>query len=126
MQQKRREPIYAIQVFGRKKTATVVAYCKRGRGLLRVNGRPLEEIEPKVVQYKLQEPLLLLKSSLVLIFVCASVVVVMLPKSMPFVKPSPRLWFLSIFSIKNKFHFWIIYEISCEINTHIEYFQFAL
>ncbi|XP_037947396.1 40S ribosomal protein S16 [Teleopsis dalmanni] len=60
MQQKRREPIHAVQVFGRKKTATAVAYCKRGRGLLRVNGRPLEQIEPKVLQYKLQEPLLLL------------------------------------------------------------------
>lgn len=43
-----------------QKTATAVAYCKRGRGLLRVNGRPLEQIEPKVLQYKLQEPLLLL------------------------------------------------------------------
>uniref|UniRef100_A0A1B0BN18 Small ribosomal subunit protein uS9 n=1 Tax=Glossina palpalis gambiensis TaxID=67801 RepID=A0A1B0BN18_9MUSC len=56
----RREPIHAVQVFGRKKTATAVAYCKRGRGLLRVNGRPLDQIEPKVLQYKLQEPLLLL------------------------------------------------------------------
>ncbi|XP_067628302.1 small ribosomal subunit protein uS9 [Eurosta solidaginis] len=60
MQQKRREPVHAVQVFGRKKTATAVAYCKRGRGLLRVNGRPLEQIEPKMLQYKLQEPLLLL------------------------------------------------------------------
>lgn len=60
MQQKRKEPIHAVQVFGRKKTATAVAYCKRGRGLLRVNGRPLDMIEPKVLQYKLQEPLLLL------------------------------------------------------------------
>ncbi|XP_055370898.1 40S ribosomal protein S16 [Condylostylus longicornis] len=58
--QKRREPTHAVQVFGRKKTATAVAYCKRGKGLLRVNGRPLDQIEPKVLQYKLQEPLLLL------------------------------------------------------------------
>lgn len=43
-----------------QKTATAVAYCKRGSGLLRVNGRPLDQIEPKVLQYKLQEPLLLL------------------------------------------------------------------
>lgn len=43
-----------------QKTATAVAYCKRGRGLLRVNGRPLDQIEPKILQYKLQEPLLLL------------------------------------------------------------------
>nr|AAV90714.1 ribosomal protein S16 [Aedes albopictus] len=56
----RKEPVNAVQVFGRKKTATAVAYCKRGKGLLRVNGRPLDQIEPKVLQYKLQEPLLLL------------------------------------------------------------------
>uniref|UniRef100_A0A2C9NED5 Small ribosomal subunit protein uS9 n=1 Tax=Glossina morsitans morsitans TaxID=37546 RepID=A0A2C9NED5_GLOMM len=60
MQQKRREPIHAVQVLGRKKIATATAYCKRDLGLLRVNGRPLDQIEPKVLQYKLQEPLLLL------------------------------------------------------------------
>lgn len=43
-----------------QKTATAVAYCKRGCGLIRVNGRPLDQIEPKVLQYKLQEPILLL------------------------------------------------------------------
>lgn len=43
-----------------QKTATAVAYCKRGCGLIRVNGRPLENIEPAVLQYKLQEPVLLL------------------------------------------------------------------
>lgn len=43
-----------------QKTATAVAYCTRGNGLLRVNGRPIENIEPKVLQYKLQEPVLLL------------------------------------------------------------------
>jgi len=44
----------------RKKTATAVAYCKRGKGLLKVNGRPLEEVEPKALQFKLMEPVLLL------------------------------------------------------------------
>ncbi|XP_077299397.1 ribosomal protein S16 [Arctopsyche grandis] len=58
--QRKREPVHAVQVFGKKKTATAVAYCKRGRGNLRVNGRPLEMVEPKLLQYKLQEPLLLL------------------------------------------------------------------
>lgn len=43
-----------------QKTATAVAYCKRGNGNLRVNGRPLDMIEPKMLQYKLQEPILLL------------------------------------------------------------------
>lgn len=37
-----------------------MAYCKRGRGNLRVNGRPLEMVEPRMLQYKLQEPILLL------------------------------------------------------------------
>lgn len=43
-----------------QKTATAVAHCKRGHGLIRVNGRPLDNIEPKILQYKLQEPILLL------------------------------------------------------------------
>ncbi|CAB3225459.1 unnamed protein product [Arctia plantaginis] len=59
-QEARREPIQAVQVFGRKKTATAVAYCKRGHGVLRVNGRPLDLVEPRLLQYKLQEPILLL------------------------------------------------------------------
>ena len=41
-----------------QKTATAVAYCKRGKGLIKVNGRPLEEIQPKALSYKLQEPIL--------------------------------------------------------------------
>merc|ERR1712173_111164 len=43
-----------------KKTATAVAYCKRGKGLIKVNGRPLELVEPKALQFKLLEPVLLL------------------------------------------------------------------
>merc|ERR1712044_39297 len=54
------EPIQSVQTFGRKKTATAVAYCKRGKGIVRVNGRPLEQVEPKPLQFKLQEPILLL------------------------------------------------------------------
>ncbi|KAI1238974.1 hypothetical protein IHE44_0012072 [Lamprotornis superbus] len=42
------------------KTATAVAHCKRGNGLIKVNGRPLEMIEPRTLQYKLLEPVLLL------------------------------------------------------------------
>jgi len=53
-------PIESVQVFGRKKTATAVAYCKRGHGLIKVNGRPLELIEPEILRYKLLEPLLIL------------------------------------------------------------------
>ncbi|KAL5007688.1 hypothetical protein ScPMuIL_016494 [Solemya velum] len=52
--------LQSVQVYGRKKTATAVAHCKRGNGLIKVNGRPLENIEPQILRYKLQEPLLLL------------------------------------------------------------------
>lgn len=55
-----KEPIQSVQVFGRKKTATAVAYCKRGKGLIKVNGRPLEQVEPRALQFKLMEPVLLL------------------------------------------------------------------
>merc|ERR1712099_223158 len=55
-----KEPIQSVQVFGRKKTATAVAYCKSGKGIIRVNGKPLEQIEPNPLQFKLQEPILLL------------------------------------------------------------------
>uniref|UniRef100_A0A2K5X430 Small ribosomal subunit protein uS9 n=1 Tax=Macaca fascicularis TaxID=9541 RepID=A0A2K5X430_MACFA len=47
-------------VFGRKKTATAVVHCKRGNVLIKVNGWPLEMIEPRTLQYKLLEPVLLL------------------------------------------------------------------
>ncbi|VEN54953.1 unnamed protein product [Callosobruchus maculatus] len=56
----KKEPIHSVQVFGRKKTATAVAYCKRGRGVLRVNGRPLNQWEPKMLMDKLYEPIYLL------------------------------------------------------------------
>ncbi|XP_070554947.1 small ribosomal subunit protein uS9 [Ptychodera flava] len=52
--------VQSVQVFGRKKTATAVAHCKRGNGLLKVNGRPLDTMEPVSLRYKLQEPILLL------------------------------------------------------------------
>ena len=55
-----KEPIQSVQTFGRKKTATAVAYAKRGKGLIKVNGRPLEQVEPKSLQFKLLEPVLLL------------------------------------------------------------------
>merc|ERR1711974_430954 len=55
-----KEAIQSVQVFGRKKTATAVAYCKRGKGLIKVNGRPLELVEPRALQFKLMEPVLLL------------------------------------------------------------------
>merc|ERR1712106_921821 len=55
-----KEPVQSVQTFGRKKSATAVAFCKRGKGLIKVNGRPLELVEPQALQFKLQEPILLL------------------------------------------------------------------
>merc|ERR1712129_196269 len=48
------------QVFGRKKTAVAVAACKRGRGLIKINGKPIELVEPEILRYKVFEPILLL------------------------------------------------------------------
>ncbi|XP_062922437.1 small ribosomal subunit protein uS9-like [Mobula hypostoma] len=53
-------PLQSVQAFGQEKTTTAVAHCKRGNGFIKVNGWPLEKIEPKTLQYKLLEPLLLL------------------------------------------------------------------
>lgn len=47
-----------VQIFDSKilflfqKTATAVAHCKRGNGLIKVNGRPLEILEPQILRYK--------------------------------------------------------------------------
>merc|ERR1711872_860655 len=60
MADKERGPPQSVQVFGRKKTATAVAHCKQGNGLLKVNGHPLELVEPRALQSKLLEPILLL------------------------------------------------------------------
>lgn len=84
---KRQRP--SVQVFGRKvrpllqtviiywyiqKTATAVAHCKQGNGIMKVNGKPLHLMEPATLRIKviaivlylslihqqLEEPLLLL------------------------------------------------------------------
>jgi len=60
MQAHQPSKIQSVQVFGRKKTATAVAYCKTCSGILKVNGRPLELVEPKILQFKIMEPILLL------------------------------------------------------------------
>jgi|Transcript_43243 small subunit ribosomal protein S16e len=50
----------SVQVFGRKKTATAVAFCQKGRGLIKVNGCPIELLEPEILRLKTFEPVLLL------------------------------------------------------------------
>jgi len=49
-----------VQCFGRKKTAVAVTYCKRGRGLIKINGCPIELVEPEILRFKAFEPILLL------------------------------------------------------------------
>ena len=49
-----------VQTFGKKKTATAVALCKRGKGTLRVNGKPIDLVEPASMRAKIMEPIMLL------------------------------------------------------------------
>jgi len=53
-------PKKTVQTFGRKKTAVAVAFVKSGRGLIKINGSPIELVEPEVLRYKVFEPILLL------------------------------------------------------------------
>ncbi|RPA77816.1 ribosomal protein S9 [Ascobolus immersus RN42] len=48
----------SVQCFGKKKTATAVAHCKAGRGLIKVNGSPLNLIKPEILRFKVYEPIL--------------------------------------------------------------------
>jgi len=50
----------SVQCFGRKKTAVAVCHCKRGKGLVKLNGKPLELVQPEILKYKAFEPLMLL------------------------------------------------------------------
>jgi hypothetical protein len=38
-----------VQVFGKKKTSIAVAICKRGVGLIKVNGQPLAQLQPEIL-----------------------------------------------------------------------------
>ena len=53
-------PVESVQVFGRKKTAVAVAHCKKGRGLIKINGCPLQFVQPQTLRTKVLEPVLLL------------------------------------------------------------------
>lgn len=44
----------------RKKTATACAFAKQGRGLIKVNGQPIENIEPECLRLKAFEPVFIL------------------------------------------------------------------
>eukprot|EP00483_Globobulimina_turgida_P000792 UN00793 len=48
-----------VQTFGKKKHAIAIALCGDGHGMIRVNGKPLDLIEPKPLRLKVYEPFLL-------------------------------------------------------------------
>lgn len=52
--------VESVQTFGRKKTATAVAYCKKGSGMIKVNGCPISLLQPEILRLKTFEPVLLL------------------------------------------------------------------
>ena len=52
--------VNSVQVFGRKKTSTAVAYTKEGNGMIKVNGVPIDLVQPSALRYKVLEPVLLL------------------------------------------------------------------
>lgn len=52
--------VQSVQCFGKKKTATAVAHCKQGKGLIKVNGKPLALVEPQMLRFKVYEPVLIL------------------------------------------------------------------
>lgn len=44
-----------------QKTATAVAHVKKGKGLIKINGTPLDLVTPEILKYKIYEPILVLK-----------------------------------------------------------------
>ncbi|KAJ8083909.1 40S ribosomal protein S16 [Marasmius tenuissimus] len=48
----------AVQTFGKKKTATAVAHAKEGRGLIRINGSPINLLQPEILRLKVYEAVL--------------------------------------------------------------------
>lgn len=55
-----KRPADFVQTFGKKKNSTAVALCRAGRGLLKVNGVPIDLVEPEVLRTKILEPVFLL------------------------------------------------------------------
>jgi small subunit ribosomal protein S16e len=52
--------VESVQTFGRKKTATAVAFVKKGSGLIKVNGAPITLVQPEILRLKIMEPMLIL------------------------------------------------------------------
>merc|ERR1719151_204779 len=49
-----------VQTFGRRKNAVAVALCRAGNGVIRVNGVPIDLVNPPLLRQKVLEPVLLL------------------------------------------------------------------
>lgn len=49
-----------VQCFGKKKNAVAVATVRAGKGVFRVNGSPVDLLEPQALRVKVMEPVLLL------------------------------------------------------------------
>jgi small subunit ribosomal protein S16e len=47
-------------MFTSQKTATAVAFVKKGTGLIKVNGAPISLLQPEILRLKTYEPMLLL------------------------------------------------------------------
>eukprot|EP01061_Rhynchopus_euleeides_P007631 TRINITY_DN166_c0_g1_i1.p2 TRINITY_DN166_c0_g1~~TRINITY_DN166_c0_g1_i1.p2 ORF type:complete len:170 (+),score=60.66 TRINITY_DN166_c0_g1_i1:62-511(+) len=56
-------PLQKVQTYGKKKHAVAVVTCQTGRGMVRVNGVPLNNVKPEGLRLKLQEPVLLVGAS---------------------------------------------------------------
>jgi small subunit ribosomal protein S16e len=50
----------SVQCFGRKKNAVAVCHASEGRGLIKVNGQPIEFLQPAAIRVKALEPILIL------------------------------------------------------------------
>ncbi|PCH33709.1 40S ribosomal protein S16 [Wolfiporia cocos MD-104 SS10] len=50
--------VKAVQTFGKKKTAIAVAHAKQGRGLIHINGSPINLLQPEILRMKVYEAIL--------------------------------------------------------------------
>ena len=60
MSQKEKSETKQVQCFGRKKNATAVAHVTTGTGFIKVNGKPIQLLEPASLRLKVYEPIFLL------------------------------------------------------------------
>lgn len=60
MTETKKKEVELVQTFGRKKNAIAVATVRPGKGVIKVNGSPLDLLEPAVLRTKVFEPILLL------------------------------------------------------------------